>query len=254
MWGASRHKLSWWTLKCPTNLGSTAVPDLTLFNVASQLSYFSISIKTIRTGVPPLCALETLNQQSILFQIFAAALVQRPMRATGVACCFITVKFDSWLCIIQKHLNSVLICPCGAICSYLSYSQYQIIKSGLITGSFYSHMFWVISGHIGWVWITESHVLPLLSTLSCALCPILGLHPQPWITILNRVDHSSGPQEVYFHFLQPLNVTCCHGPGLPTEIPLGGGFGCNSGCVREIVSGNRLWKYWQSGQQKKWAP
>lgn len=42
IWGTSRHKLSW--RACPVDLGDTALPDLSLYYIASQLSrlfYFS---------------------------------------------------------------------------------------------------------------------------------------------------------------------------------------------------------------------
>lgn len=40
IWGFSRHKLSWRALKCPTDLGGTALPDLSLYYIASQVSHF----------------------------------------------------------------------------------------------------------------------------------------------------------------------------------------------------------------------
>lgn len=39
VWGSSRHKLSWQTLKHPIHLGGTALPDLALYYIASQLSH-----------------------------------------------------------------------------------------------------------------------------------------------------------------------------------------------------------------------
>lgn len=38
VWDSNRHKLAWWTLKNPTDLGGTALPDLNLYYIASQLS------------------------------------------------------------------------------------------------------------------------------------------------------------------------------------------------------------------------
>lgn len=40
IWGSSRHKLPWRVLKCPTELGGAALPDLFLYYIASQLSHF----------------------------------------------------------------------------------------------------------------------------------------------------------------------------------------------------------------------
>ncbi|PIO11944.1 hypothetical protein AB205_0020800, partial [Aquarana catesbeiana] len=40
VWGSSHHKLSWKVLKCPTDLGGTALPDLYIYYIAAQLSHF----------------------------------------------------------------------------------------------------------------------------------------------------------------------------------------------------------------------
>lgn len=40
VWGSSRHKLSWQTLKNPTDLGGAALPDFNLYYLAAQLSHF----------------------------------------------------------------------------------------------------------------------------------------------------------------------------------------------------------------------
>lgn len=40
VWGPSRHKLPWKVLKCPTELGGTALPDLYIYYIAAQLSHF----------------------------------------------------------------------------------------------------------------------------------------------------------------------------------------------------------------------
>lgn len=40
VWGSSGHKLAWQTLKRPVHLGGTALPDLALYYLASQLSHF----------------------------------------------------------------------------------------------------------------------------------------------------------------------------------------------------------------------
>lgn len=39
VWGANRHKLACQTLKNPTDLGGTALPDFNLYYIASQLSH-----------------------------------------------------------------------------------------------------------------------------------------------------------------------------------------------------------------------
>lgn len=39
VWGSSKHKLSWQTLKRPVTLGGSALPDLALYYKASQLSH-----------------------------------------------------------------------------------------------------------------------------------------------------------------------------------------------------------------------
>lgn len=55
VWGPSRHKLSWQTLKRPVHLGGTALPDLALYYIASQLLYLTSTTLTIKTssGTPP---------------------------------------------------------------------------------------------------------------------------------------------------------------------------------------------------------
>lgn len=41
VWGSFHHKLLWQTLKSPVHLGGTALPDLAIYYIASQLSIFS---------------------------------------------------------------------------------------------------------------------------------------------------------------------------------------------------------------------
>lgn len=40
LWGTTRHKLSWQTLKNATELGGAALPDFNLYYLAAQLSHF----------------------------------------------------------------------------------------------------------------------------------------------------------------------------------------------------------------------
>lgn len=39
VWGTNIHKLAWWILKNPTDLGGTAFPDFNLYYIASQLHH-----------------------------------------------------------------------------------------------------------------------------------------------------------------------------------------------------------------------
>ena len=48
IWGTNRHKLAWRVLKNPTDLGGTALPDLNLYYLASQLSQLYHIDKTDR--------------------------------------------------------------------------------------------------------------------------------------------------------------------------------------------------------------
>lgn len=69
IWGPSRHKLSWKILKCPTELGGAALPDLFLYYLASQLSHFFHFKCSDRERYSTLVCPQTLDSLSHPFQI-----------------------------------------------------------------------------------------------------------------------------------------------------------------------------------------